>query len=382
MKMKRGACLLFLLVTAGWFISPSLADAASGKKYKFETALLYNEDKSAVFVNLSIAPNLRNKEVYLWEIVYDCSPSLNLMVPSGVGPEKDLCGTTKQVYSQSYYDANQGVSLLTASVINTGDSRGVATFTLAGYYDNDKTTRKVFDKKTINLKSRTTATKPEESRVRIISPNGGEKIVAGKITKINFASSLGIRQVDSFDIKLFKKVDGSTEKVFVQDIVLNWERGSPYEWLVPSSLVPGDYFLNVSVNFRDQSLNEPAEDFSDNSFTVSNSRPFIRIFNPGKTSQYRAGSYAGVVFDYFNLKGTSVQLYLQDVAGNPVGDGTTYKLPKKKTGVGELNFNFEKETIPGEYKFVVCGDIKPNSKLSTPFCSRSPSFIVREPFRL
>ena len=82
--------------------------------------------------------------------------------------------------------------------------------------------------------------------IRVLSPNGGEKLIKGTRTAISWE---GLMARPPFIIKLWK---GSE---LVQNIAFNYFSASPYYWDIPTNLLDGnDYTIEVwSGDFSDKS---------------------------------------------------------------------------------------------------------------------------------
>ena len=57
--------------------------------------------------------------------------------------------------------------------------------------------------------------------------------------------------------------------MYVQDIVLNWNGGSPYKWAIPSSISSGEYYLYAAGNNLRNINQKEVIDFSDRTFTIT-----------------------------------------------------------------------------------------------------------------
>jgi hypothetical protein len=107
--------------------------------------------------------------------------------------------------------------------------------------------------------------------ITIISPNGGEKFSTGQTIPISFVTTLTDKQTSGITLQLYKKTTDSFGKMYVQDIVRNWIYGSPYQWTIPNTIAPGEYFIYATAeNLNDVSVKE-VYDFSDAPFSIISS---------------------------------------------------------------------------------------------------------------
>ena len=104
--------------------------------------------------------------------------------------------------------------------------------------------------------------------ITIISPNGGEKFSTGQTIPISFVTTLTDKQTSGITLQLYKKTTDSFGKMYIQDIVRNWIYGSPYQWTIPNTIAPGEYFIYATVeNLNNVSVKE-VYDFSDAPFSI------------------------------------------------------------------------------------------------------------------
>jgi len=108
-----------------------------------------------------------------------------------------------------------------------------------------------------------------QSSITVLSPNGGETLVTGSQVPIKFSTTLTDKQITGITLQLYKKTNDSFGKMYVSHIASNWLGGSPYNWVIPKTITPGNYFIYAAGEGLKVGPTEVI-DFSDNYFTISN----------------------------------------------------------------------------------------------------------------
>jgi peptidoglycan hydrolase-like protein with peptidoglycan-binding domain len=101
--------------------------------------------------------------------------------------------------------------------------------------------------------------------VKVLSPNGGEKLSAGSKVKIDVTTNLTDKQTDGITLQLYRSYSNSNF-MYVGDIERNWTRGFPYTWNVPM-VDPGQYLIYAGADVIG-GYKDGISDFSDKPFSI------------------------------------------------------------------------------------------------------------------
>jgi hypothetical protein len=130
-----------------------------------------------------------------------------------------------------------------------------------------KTYKVIKTKQTI--KKETTKFESQERFIRVIFPNGGERLVAGN----KYWISWDVKNVEKIDILLVERMNKDSmyvdKQIIANDLVITGE--NKYKWNIPLDLPPSKYALLI----RSSDGGNYIEDFSDDDFEISNTLSII-----------------------------------------------------------------------------------------------------------
>ena len=134
----------------------------------------------------------------------------------------------------------------------------------------------------------------DAASIKVISPNGGEKLEIGKTYSIQWNSNNAANPNIPFGKTVVIDLTREKEKIYgigtaglVDGVIMN------LQWTIPSSITPGDYLIRISSVGNDgQSPDFRVYDFSDAPFSIvaaTSTTSSIKVISPNGGEQLIAG---------------------------------------------------------------------------------------------
>lgn len=261
------------------FSIASSTSATSSILIHVKNDVQYGTDTNSAFITTSIGAGSQNSTVYSWKLAISCASGVTLVVPSKTtGPGQSMCGTTQTYYTYNYPGINDGIIVLGAEGKNTNDSEGNIVYALTAY---DASGRKIGgDKDGVVLGAGTTS-----SRIQVVSPNGGEKWVAGNKYTITWKSDN--LPTDTVGISVVPEYGNLTT------VVWGAKNTGSYTWVIPESLISEKAGYKMLVSSTDKGPS--VEDYSDDWFEITRG---VVTYPPTTTDPYQTSKVLGVSASY------------------------------------------------------------------------------------
>lgn len=99
----------------------------------------YGAGNSEAYISTSIGAGLQNSSVTSWQLGITCSPGVTLIVPGKTDiPGETLCGKTQTYFSSSYWNINEGITVIRAGATNSTNVSAFVSYSLTAYDVNAK----------------------------------------------------------------------------------------------------------------------------------------------------------------------------------------------------------------------------------------------------
>jgi hypothetical protein len=155
----------------------------------------YGSDNSTAFITTSIGAGSQNNQVTSWGLQIICPSGVTLIVPSKTGGSgTNICGMTLTFNSSSYYNVNQGVTVLTAGATNTNNAQSYVGYSLIAYDANGNNIGGDKDVVPLGAPGSTTTpppvTQPAQMPISILTPTQGSVLQVNTPVQINFGANI------------------------------------------------------------------------------------------------------------------------------------------------------------------------------------------------